>query len=68
MDIFFVSACLLADGISVYKFKGDFLNEKNVGEEGYYLLKVRMYVGLGLGAIAFCGMIVSLIRYLIHLL
>ena len=65
---FFVSACLLADGISVYKFKGDFLNEKNVGEEGYYLLKVRMYVGLGLGAIAFCGMIVSLIRYLIHLL
>ena len=25
---FFVSACLLADGISVYKFKGDFLNEK----------------------------------------
>lgn len=65
---FFVSACLLVDGISIYKFKGDFLNEKNVGEEGYYLLKVRMYVGLGLGAIAFCGMIVSLIRYLIHLL
>lgn len=23
-----MSACLLADGISVYKFKGDFLNEK----------------------------------------
>lgn len=31
---FFVSACLLADGISVYKFKGDFFKRKKCWRRG----------------------------------
>lgn len=65
---FLPSICFLSDGISVYKFKGNFLNKENSKERGYYILKTRMYGCLVCGSISFCCMVVGLIRYLIHLL
>lgn len=65
---FLPSICFLSDGISVYKFKGNFLNKENSKERGYYTLKTRMYGCLVCGSISFCCMVVGLIRYLIHLL
>ena len=65
---FLPSICFLSDRISVYKFKGNFLNKENSKERGYYTLKTRMYGCLVCGSISFCCMVVGLIRYLVHLL